>query len=396
MRTELPSGLPRMIFVGSLVAPIASASLLVLTDDRRWIIGVYALVGLAVAGHLGIGALERRGRSAAWVLSLAVINVLLLTPELLLRQVHFRHEAGIQFGYPRPAQFETLVPDEKLFWKLAPNRPEVNSLGFRGGEITRPKPRDVYRVLFLGDSVPYQGYPALVETFLNGHGGGTWRFGSVNLAVPGYSSYQGRVLVAKYGEMLEPNLVVISYGWNDHWQAYGAVDSRKKVTVDQSAPTRTLRALEAHSRLLQWLRFMLAHRPDVGRPLASVRVPRDEYEANLTHIGEFFTTRRVPVIFLTAPTAHYTRGVPDYLVKEGFAPDKERVTALHRGYNQIVRDVVAAHGWLVLDLEREFAALGNLPELFGGDGVHLTRAGSALVAKRLADFIADHWSRLAP
>ena len=319
----------------------------------------------------------------------------MLTPELLLRQVHFRHEPGIQFGFPRPAHFEILAPDEELFWKLSPGRPNVNSLGFRGGEIARPKPPAVYRVLFLGDSVPYQGYPALVETFLNGWGIAR-RFESVNLGVPGYSSHQGRVLVARYGEMLEPDLVVISYGWNDHWQAYGAVDSRKKITVGRSAAARTLGVLESRSRLVQWLRSVQARWLGTDRRLATVRVPRDEYESNLVHMGKFFAARRVPVIFLTAPTAHYALGVPDYLVTQGFAPDKERVMALHRGYNQVVRDVAVAHGWLVLDLERESAALGNPAELFGGDGIHLTRAGAARVAWRMANFIAGHWSRLAP
>ena len=382
--------LTRAVFVGSLVAPIVCAYLLVISDHSGWVHVLLLLLGLAIAGHVAIVALARRGNSVTWFLSVAALNVLLLTPELVLRQAQFRHDAGIQFGYPRPSEFEILVPDEELFWRLAPGRPDVNSLGFRGREIERPKPAQVYRVLFLGDSVPYQGYPALVETFLNGPGRGPRRFASVNLAVPGYSTYQGRRVVARYAEMLEPDLAVISYGWNDHWQAYGAVDSRKTIAVDRSAAGRAMRTLYEHSRLVQWLRWMLA--PLLGReqPLSVVRVPRDEYEANLIDIGSFFAARRVPVIFITPPTAHYALGVPDYLVTEGFAASKERVTALHREYNQIVRDVAAAHGWLSLDLERELAGLDSLPELFGRDGIHLTRAGSALVARRIADFIAAH------
>ena len=53
-----------------------------------------------------------------WAVTFATLNFLLVVPELALRVVGFRGEAGIQFGYPRPEEFVRFDPDERLFWKL--------------------------------------------------------------------------------------------------------------------------------------------------------------------------------------------------------------------------------------------------------------------------------------
>ena len=386
----------QIIFVGSLLFPLISTYLLALSHQWDWLYLNAGLVWLAIVSYVGIEYLARHNKNVDWFLSLAILNLLLLTPELLLRQANFHYELGIQFGYPNPTQFESLVPDEELFWRLSPERSDINSLGFRGKEIELPKPPAVYRIVFLGDSVLYQGYPEIVETFLNAQGRTEMRFESVNLAIPGYSTYQGRILVDKYGDRLEPNLVLISYGWNDHWQAYGQIDSQKKMVVNRSAADMALGTFYQHSRVLQSLRYMLGLFLGAERPLTVVRVPIDEYRDNLIYIGNFFTARNVPVIFITPPTAHYALGVPDYLVEENFATDKESVVTLHRTYNQIVREVVATHNWLILDLEQEFASLNQLSEIFVEDGVHLTPTGSASVAKRVTDFIGANWPALSP
>lgn len=373
----------QIIFVGSLLLPWIATYLLTLSQERYWLHFNYGLICFAVAGYVAIQSLARRGKNIDWVLSVAVLNLLVLTPELFLRQANFHYETGVQFGYPKPAQFEAFVPDKDLFWKLPPQKPGVNSLGFEGKEIEVPKPAGIYRILFLGDSVPRQGYPAMVETFLNAQPQRKNRFECINLSMSGYSTYQGRILVDKYGTVLEPDLVLVSYGWNDHWQAYGQIDSKKTITVSWSAADTVYK----YSRVLQWLRYRLSPLIGIEHPLSEARVPPDEYRANLTYIGTFFTTRHVPVIFITPPTAQYSLGVPDYLVKEGFAANKESVVTLHRAYNQIVREVTTAHHWPILDLEQEFASLDNLADIFIEDGIHLTPIGLGLVAKRVTDFI---------
>jgi lysophospholipase L1-like esterase len=385
----------QVIFVGSLLAPLLTGYFLNPSPAGYWPYLNLSLVGLALAGWLAIRYLARRGKNVDWFLSIAALNLLLLAPELILRQLDFRYETGIQFGYPRLTHFESFILDDELFWRLRPERPGVNSWGFPGPEIALPKPANTYRLLFLGDSVAQQGYPAIVETLLNQPGNqAPRRIESVSLALSGYSTYQGRVLVNKYGDSLGPDLVLVCYGWNDHWLAYGDIDSKKKIRLDQSAVGQLSRELYHRSRLLQGLRYLLIPWLGADQPLAVVRVPADEYRENLLYIGSFFSERNVPIIFITPPTSHHRLGVPDYLVDEGFALDKASVLALHQHYNQIAREVTTARAWPLLDLEREWAARPDLAEIFIQDGIHLTPAGSTLAAERIASFIRANWETI--
>ena len=226
-----PSRILRILFVGSLLAPLGLA-LIMSVRGRAYTLLYTFLILYALAGYCLIAVLARRGKGEGVFLLLAVLNVLLLTPELILRKVGFQSELGVQFGYPEPTTFETFLPDEQLFWRLPPNQDGTNALGFRGRDWVIPKPPDVYRVMFLGDSV-LRAYPGLVELILNADRSRTEFVETLNLSVEGYSSYQGRILTDRLGAVLEPDLVIVSFGWNDHWQAYGNPDAAKH--IDMSA-----------------------------------------------------------------------------------------------------------------------------------------------------------------
>src|SRR5262249_22120165 len=158
---------------------------------------------------------------------------------------------------------------------------------------------------------------------------------------------------------------------NDHWRAWGQVDAEKRIVMPEPVLRRAGRLVYERSRLLQWLRAQAA-RVAPAEPLAEVRVPLADYGRNLMAIRAAFGAGKVPVVFRTAPTSHERIGVPDYLVSMKFAGRKDDVLTLHRAYNERVREVAAAAGAPLLDLERELASRADLAELFGADGIHLT------------------------
>lgn len=382
-QSESTARIVQFIFVTSLVPALVGSLLLALLWPEYQPF-LFSLLGFAFLGHY----LARRNKNSNWLLSIALLNILVLTPEVVLRLAQFRYESGIQFAFPR--SFQKFVEDEDLFWVLPTGQPGINSLGFPGEEIEIPKPTDRCRILFLGDSVPMQGYPDVVERLLNQQQLAL-PAESVSLAMSGYSSYQGRVLVDKYGAMLEPDLVVVSYGWNDHWLAYGMIDSQKEVDLaERSQFDQSVIVIYNNFRILQWLRYIFVPLLGADVPLAEVRVPSNEYADNLTYIGKFFTADHIPVLFLVPPTTHPVFGVPDYLVAEGFAVDKESVTRLHRAYNETLREVAAADQWLILDLAREFEDRPDLSKIFISDGIHLTDLGVNLFGERIAERLVGH------
>lgn len=344
-----------------------------------------AFVALALLAWLAVLA-RRRAWVPGVVLGVAVLNALVTIPELALRLRGFSYETGIQFGYPRPQAFRYLQPDSLLFWKPRPQDPGVNSLGFRGKEPLTPKPPSVTRVLFFGDSVTEQGLPDVVEAILT-TGNCHRTYECVSLAVAGYSSHQGKVLVDLYGHSLEPDAAVILFGWNDHYLAYGAPDARKQIP----AGSRLAPAFSHQLKLAQWVLFQTHRlRRTLPQPSESLRVSPQEYRDNLRYMGLSFLRRGLPVIYLTSPTSH-AMGVPDYLVDKGFARTKDRVASLHRHYNTIVREVSGELGAVVVDLE---ALVDSLPpprvlSLFMRDGIHLTSTGLAVVATQVARALCE-------
>ncbi|NUM46623.1 MAG: SGNH/GDSL hydrolase family protein, partial [Anaerolineales bacterium] len=163
-----------------------------------------------------------RGRLFVFVL---LFLVLLAGLEGVLRANNFRYEPDAEFSFPRPSDFAEVRYDPDLFWTLNPDDPGVNARGFWGEALPGAKAEGAYRMLFIGDSIMEAGYPAEVEACL--HAAGFAGAEAISLAVRGYSSYQGLVVAEKYGALLEPDLVVVQFGWNDHWLAFGKPDAEK-------------------------------------------------------------------------------------------------------------------------------------------------------------------------
>jgi lysophospholipase L1-like esterase len=350
-----------------LAAPFALSTLLAFRLDTGVSpIAVAVFAGLTLLVPLGVRAQRARGRSIGPFVALAVLATLLAVPELGLRSAGFRNVSGIEFGYPSPTDFLELEPDEELFWKMPSDAPGTNSLGFSGPEPRVPKPAGTRRVLFLGDSCLYQGHPeAWPEIAARALG-----LDGVNLSIAGYSTHQGRLVAQKHGERLEPDFVVVCYGWNDHWLARGTQDSVKRIDARHERLYRS-------SRLLQALRKLRA--PEEAPVLDVGRVPPEEYVANLAAIVRQFRARNVRVMLVTAPTVHDLT-VPPYLLKYNFGTSAEQIVRVHEQYVELTREVASAEGAELFDLAALCRQRPDRIDWFLGDGIHFTEQGRTVLA----------------
>jgi lysophospholipase L1-like esterase len=395
--TSTRSGAARGLRACLLVLGLACVALSLVATVRGRNELVVPIVLAAIYGgawFVAGSSLGGRGIVRGAFTSLVVLSVIAVLPEMALRASSFRHQSGIEFGWPRPQHFQKLVKDERLLWTLDPNREGVNSLGFPGDEIA-PKDAGAFRILYLGDSCTFEDAPVVpytrrLQDRLRATRENGARMEYVTLALPGYTSHQGRILAEDYGAMVDPDLVVVYYGWNDHWLAYGAIDSEK--VMEDSARTRALEWAHARVRLVQavsYLRDARRERPASvsGRP----RVPLEEYRDNLVAIVRRFEELDVPVILITAPTSHRNVGVPDYLVDLDFVVDRASAVSIHTDYTDVVREVAASEGTYLLDLEEAFNAMEpeRLEQLMMVDGIHFSDAGAKEAAARLDLFLAE-------
>jgi lysophospholipase L1-like esterase len=97
----------------------------------------------------------------------------------------------------------------------------INSLGFRGNEISREKPLGVFRIVGLGDSFTFgtgvrneDTFLARLEDTLN-RAEGKNRFQVVNLGMMGFNTVQEVSLLRHFGLPLDPDLILITFHLND-------------------------------------------------------------------------------------------------------------------------------------------------------------------------------------
>ena len=115
-------------------------------------------------------------------------------------------------------------------WDLKPGDGEHSRLGFRSREIEVPKPAGVLRVVVLGDSYTYglgvrkeEAFPNALDARLASARFQGRRVEVVNAGVPGYNTFQERLLLEEKGLPLSPDLVAVSFFLNDAipWSAPG-------------------------------------------------------------------------------------------------------------------------------------------------------------------------------
>lgn len=285
--------------------------------------------------------------------------------------------------------------DPELLWAFRPNQDvweqngphgrwgsyhvTTNAKGFRGHQLPDPPGRPL--VLCLGDSVTAgfgvddeDTYPALLEERLRlwpGLGNAT----VVNAGVHGYSSEQGRILMARLARELEPDLVIIDFGINDDWPTVYP-DS---LLLEGHGWLRRVQHLLGGSHLYGTLKEIIVRRK--LQRAASVgtlgpRVPPAEYRRNLVEMVA--TARRAEAAcILVAPTSK----IEHHQVS--------RSVALHAPlslYRLVMAQVAEQEGVVMLDHP---LLSGRLPESHGYflDWCHPDASGLCVLASELQPLV---------
>ncbi|MEM8929879.1 MAG: GDSL-type esterase/lipase family protein [Acidobacteriota bacterium] len=329
-------------------------------------------------------SISPRLRSLAANLGLATVSVLvfLLVVEAALRLTGFSfvlYPEDIEFGRPDPVTLKAgFLEDDDLFW-VKKEYPEM--LDRLRGE--RP------RLILLGDSCTHLGGwdRALADLAASRHAAPlTWG----NLAVAGWSSFQGRRQLERDVSELAPAVVTLYFGWNDHWIGFGLED-RTIAEVKRIFSKRwsSIRLVQLATRTTVAWRARGSGYPN--------RVSLDDFADNLRAMVE--QTRGfggVPVIF-TAPSNHVEGAEPARLA-DRFLRDLNDLVPMHRAYVEAARQVAAETRAPLCDLAAELDALPTTARdrLFMADGIHFTPAGDRVVADRIYDCLdaAELWPRL--
>jgi lysophospholipase L1-like esterase len=302
------------------------------------------------------------------------------------------------FGFTDKRSVSIFEGDPLLIWRLRAGLDRViwdftlvstNAQHLRHPRPVGPKRPGAFRILCLGDSVTFgyrvplaappradeetrgQPYPRLIEDRLRAaHPGRDIEV--VTLAVPGYSSHQGRAWLARDIEALKPDLVTACFGWND----VGLRGATDRVAMPTDALHTALRAAAGESQIVAHLALWLRKPPAMPGLLGPMfRVPADEFVDNHLAIVEM-ARRHGAAVAVIGPVYRDEITFPDEAVR----------LRLHR---QALRRAMDSRGIPYLEIERLTEA--SYPEnrkLFG-ELIHPNTAGHVVFAETLLAFLEN-------
>jgi lysophospholipase L1-like esterase len=262
-----------------------------------------------------------------------------------------------------PGTEKLFEPDDRLFWRLATNLKNIPCAErqpdreFRFMVSTdsngyRKQPRAAGpKILFLGDSCTFgipvnddETFPALVQHQLPG-------MQTVNAGVPGYTAYQGRLLLESLPEA--PAVVVITFWPNDRssWDHLSDAEHAEWIAAERSGNFSRLRVLR-----------MLRKAMPGGRP----RLTGEEFAAEIRRMIGWCRARNSTPVVHVWPT------------RQGEDVDRQ----------EILRRIASEERVLLVDEVPLFRAHGR-HALFA-DAVHATREGYALAARSVVEALRGH------
>jgi lysophospholipase L1-like esterase len=294
--------------------------------------------------------------------------------------------------------------DPLLLWRLKPNLDHAvwdftvlstNSAHLRSQDSTdtlTAKQPGALRIVCLGDSVTFGfrvpvvwpdkpteydpewlPFPMLLEKQLKSANPGK-QIDVIDMAVPGYTSHQGLAWLRRDIDSLSPDLIVVSFGWND--ASLSDVPDREAIRTTRSAVG--VRWLVDHSQAFahatRWLRSKQPPAAQAAGLRPRPRVSQEEYLSNLFAIEELAQQHGAAVIVMAAPYRDHSAEAPeaDFMLQYrnalGTAMRQRRVPFLE--LRELTEEAYPSNeGWF-------------------GERIHPNHMGHRLIASELLNLIA--------
>jgi lysophospholipase L1-like esterase len=195
--------------------------------------------------------------------------------------------------------------------------------GFRSADTEQVNDSTKRKVIFLGDSTTMGFCVETESSFVELLDASLTDASAINLGVNGYTSYQGANVLAEIGPLLEPDLVVASFNFND--RRYILEDSQAdsagafETTLQRQRAARVLEASYVVRGIQLLLRAAgLVPDPEVRAPVdlqtVRPRVTLADYKKNLAEIVRWARENGSEVLFVIlgdnpVKTAHLNSGI---------------------------------------------------------------------------------------
>ena len=301
-----------------------------------------------------------------------------------------------------PQQAGIFEGDPLLLWRLKPNLDHVvwdftvlstNPQSLRLDYPLKAKQLGTLRIVCLGDSVTFGyrvpvvwpekpkeydrewlPYPMLLEKHLRAANANR-HIEVIDMAVPGYTSHQGLAWLRRDIAKLQPDLLTVSFGWND--LSFSDIADREAIRTQWYAVA--VRWLIDHSQAFAHATHWLRSRRSVpqARVVTPVsRVSLEEYLTNILEISRLARQYNAAVIVIAAPYRDLVTNPPEGQLMVRYRASLRSFTEQNQiPYLEIRELTEAAHpvnqGWF-------------------GELIHPNHMGHRLIASELLKLIASN------
>ncbi len=292
--------------------------------------------------------------------------------------------------------------DPLLLWRLKPNLDHVvwdftvvstNSAHLRSVDPLpplKPKQPGTIRIVCLGDSVTFGyrvpavwpdkptqydrewlPYPMLLEKNLRAANPGR-NIEVITMAVPGYTSHQGLAWLRRDIDQLRPDLLTVSFGWND--ASFSDAPDREAINTDwRSVGVRWLiDNSQTLAHATRWLRSRQQPTTTIRKPVT--RVSEQEYLNNFQEFIRLAKAKGAGIIIIAAPYRDRTTNPPE--------------AALMVRYRTALRSLAQQNEITFLEVLELTEAAYPSNEGWFGELIHPNHMGHRLIASELLKLFA--------
>jgi lysophospholipase L1-like esterase len=291
--------------------------------------------------------------------------------------------------------------DPLLMWRLKPNLHQAywdfttvstNAQHLRHDRPLQAKEPGTFRIISIGDSVTFGyrvppvwpdkpkdfnpdwvPYPTLLERTLR-QANPARKIEVITMAVPGYTSHQGLAWLRRDIDKLQPDLVTISFGWND--ASFSDVPDREAIRTDwYVVATRWMIVhSQAFAHVTKWLRAKQSPGNAIKRPVP--RVSQQEYVNNFRRMIGIARARGAGVVVIGAPYRDRTTNPPE--------------AELMGAYRASLRSFAQDYGISYLEVLELTEAAHESNQGWFGELIHPNHMGHRLMASELLKFMRSN------
>jgi lysophospholipase L1-like esterase len=289
--------------------------------------------------------------------------------------------------------------DTELFWRIRPNQTikgeffvdgvyKINSRGYRDYEFSENKDPNKKRIIVMGNSCTFgwmvdleDTYPKRLEKLLNQYLPEP-KFEVINAGMTGYSTYQGLRLLKREILKFHPDIIIISYGWNDMCPS-------QRVDKEQKFPPQWILDLDdflSSSRFYSFLKFeimgLMKSKEDSAGDIDLVyRVSIEDYLKNLEQMAEVARDSGIKVIFLSTPISS---------ARIFLGPGKtSKPHIANKYYNQALREFSQKIKVPLIDVALLFEDLGDLYDNGREEYIHYNAKGHQIIAEAIYRYFQE-------